>query len=941
MSMSYSIPFLDKIAGFLIQSGNINNLHSLVVLPNRRSQVFLKRALANKTGKDFWLPDMLTIDELMTHLSGLTVIDPLVAYFDLFRIHRDMEKEKARSLDDFLAWAPLMLNDFRDIDYSLADAHRLFNELSEVKALEQWNLGERPLTEMQTAYIAFFHSLFGYYEQLQFRLLAKKTAYKAMAYRVAAEKMRDGDFETVGWSNFIFVGFNALTEAERQVVATLKEHFRLHYFIDSDRYYFDPQQKGTHEAGTFLYDITKSLKLDAPQWVGDALLTKEKEIEITAVPRQTGQVKYAGQLLYEWLVEEKVDAKNIAVVLADERLLVPLLGAVPSAGEGGQAFRYNVTMGYPLMQSPFYDLIYRWMQLLTLRNEDASSRISLPALDGLMQNPLLEMVASHRLSDFFSLSHFYVTADEIMEAVTDESLKSLFRLLFSGWETPGRFMDKLKSLLAQFRELPAMSEKKSRLLQFQLSLMMQVAKLAEGIFLEQKEHLGFQSIQKILLQLMGRKEVSLKGEPLTGIQVMGMLETRNLDFERVIILGANEGILPKTGFQESFIPYDLRNAYRLPLQNTKTAVASYHFFRLLQRAKHTVIIYNSEPDVLGGGEVSRFVLQIENELVKRNPNIRVSRKMVKVPLKETGNPQDIAIRKEKSVMQQLQKLAEKGISPSALNTYVRCPLQFYYRYVIKIAIPVQPEVSVQSNTFGSVIHGVLEQLYRPFRGKLIDAEKLKESLQENLEDFLLQEFQKNYGRNDLKYGRDLLIYNVAQKYVERFVISETGMLAKEPRELIDTEREMQTSLNVDGFPVKLRGFIDRIDKNPDNGEIRIIDYKTGSVEAKDLKLKTWDAVVEDTKYSKALQVLTYAWLFSREHESGQVVIPGIISLKKAHGSFMQVLFPEATSFEDVLGAVEGLLKKLISQIFDDEKLFSQTGDDKVCEYCDFKNLCHR
>lgn len=941
MPISEPNPFLEKIADFLIQSGSGDNLHTLVVLPNRRSQVFLKQTLANKTGKDFWFPDMLTIDELMTHLSGLTVIDPLVAYFDLFRIHRNMEKKKARSLDDFLSWAPLMLNDFSDIDYYLADAHRLFNELSEAKALEQWNLGERPLTEIQTSYLAFFHSLFGYYEQLQTLLLSQKTAYKAMAYRVAAEKMRDGDFETVGWSNFVFVGFNALTVAEKQVVTALKEQFLLHYFIDADRYYFDPKQKGTHEAGTFLYDITKSLKLDAPQWVGDALLTKEKEIEITAVPRQTGQVKYVGQLLYEWLVEEKADAKSIAVVLADERLLVPLLGAVPSSGDGGQAFRYNVTMGYPLMQSPFYDLIYRWMQLLTLRKDDASSRISLPALDGLMQNPLLEMMTGSRLSDFLTLNRFYVAADEIMEAATDETLKSLFSLLFSGWETPGQFMDKLKSLLVQFRELPVMSEKKNRLLQFQLFLMMQVVKLAEGIFYEQKEYLGFQSIQKILLQLMGRKEVSLKGEPLTGIQVMGILETRNLDFERVIILGANEGILPKTGFQESFIPYDLRNAYGLPLQNTKTAVASYHFFRLLQRTKHAVMIYNSEPDVLGGGEVSRFVLQIENELAKRNPNIRVSRKMINVPLKETGNPQDIAIRKEETVMQQLQKLAEEGISPSALNTYVRCPLQFYYRYVVKIDIPVQPEVSVQSNTFGSVIHGVLEQLYKPFKEKLIDAGKLKESLQENLENFLLQEFQKNYGRNDLKYGRDLLIYNVARKYIERFVMSEIGMLAKEPRELMDTEKKMQTTLNVDGFPVKLRGFIDRIDKNPDNGEIRIIDYKTGSVEAKDLKLKTWDAVVEDTKYSKALQVLTYAWLFSREHESGQIVVPGIISLKKSHGSFMQILFPEEAPFEGVLGAVEGLLKKLISQIFDDEKLFSQTDDDKMCEYCDFKNLCNR
>ncbi len=941
MPMSEASPFLSKIADFLIQSGNGDNLHTLVVLPNRRSQVFLKQALAEKSGKDFWLPDMLTIDDFMVHLSGMTVIDPLMAYFELFRIHRDMEKEKARTLDDFLSWAPLMLNDFSDIDYYLADAHGLFNELSEVKALEQWNLGERPLTEMQTAYLAFFHSLFGYYEQLQMRLLSKKTAYKAMAYRIAAEKMSTGDFETAGWNNFVFVGFNALTEAEKQVVAALKEHFRLHYFIDADRYYFNPKQKASHEAGAFLYAATKSLKLDVPQWVGDALLTGKKEIEITAVPRQTGQVKYAGQLLYEWLVEEKVDAKSIAVILADERLLVPLLGAVPSGRAGGQAFRYNVTMGYSLMQSPFNDLIYRWVQLLTLRKEDPSSRISLPALEGLLQNPLLEMMTSHRLRDFFSLNRFYVTAEEIMEATTDDQLKPLFGLLFSGWERPGQFMEKLKTLLVQLRELPAMSEKKNRLLQFQLSLMMQVVKLTEGIFLEQKEYLGFQSIQKILLQLMGRKEVSLKGEPLTGIQVMGMLETRNLDFERVIILGANEGTLPKTGYQESFIPYDLRNAYRLPLQNTKTAVASYHFFRMLQHTRHAVMVYNSEPDVMGGGEVSRFVLQIENELAKRNPDIRITRKMVHVPLNETGNVQEFTIRKEKPVMQQLQKLAGRGVSPTALNAYVNCPLQFYYRYVAKIDVPEQPEVSVQSYTFGKVVHGVLEQLYTPFKGMRIDAGKLNKGLQENLESCLLREFQKSYGRNDLRYGRDLLVYKVARKYVERFVTNEIRMLEKDPRELLDMEKKMQSVLDVNGFPVKLSGTIDRIDKTPGNGKIRIIDYKTGSVEAKDLKLKTWDAVTEDTRFSKVLQVLAYAWLYSRERKNGTDVVPGIISLKTVHNRFMPVQYPEETSFEGVLDAVESLLKKLIAQIFDEKVLFSQTTDDKICVYCDFKGLCNR
>ena len=648
-----------------------------------------------------------------------------------------------------------------------------------------------------------------------------------------------------------------------------------------------------------------------------------------------------GQLLYEWLVVQKTDARNIAVILADERLLVPLLSSVPAGTNGETAFHYNVTLGYPLMQSPFYDLIYRWTQLMILRSEDASLRISLPALNGLMQNPLMKMLDGRRLLDFFPLNRFYASPDEIMESAKNEQLKSLFRLLFFGWEKPGQFTEKLKNLLQKLQTLPAISEKKNILLCFQLTLMMQMVKLAEGIFSDQKQHFGFQSIQKILLQLMGRKEVSLKGEPLTGIQVMGMLETRNLDFERVIILGANEGILPKTGFQESFIPYDLRSAYKLPLQRTKTAVASYHFFRLLQRTRHAVIIFNSVPDVMGGGEVSRFVLQIENELTKRNPQIRVIRKVVNVPMAGPGNRQETTIRKEPDVIRQLKKMAEKGISPSALNAYVRCPLQFYYRYVAKIEVPEQPEVSVQSDTFGSVVHGVLEKLYKPHKGKLIDSKKLKTYLQQNLEALLLQEFQKNYGSHDLKYGRNLLIYNVARKYVERFVQNEIRMLDKEPLVLADTEKAVSATLDVDGYPVKLKGFIDRIDKNPGNGKIRIIDYKTGSVDPKDLKLKTWESVITEKKYAKAMQVLTYAWLNSREQQGRVDVVPGIISLKTAHSMFLPLTFPDAESFAEAIGQIEDMLKALITRIFDKEIPFSRTDDAKGCEYCDFKNLCNR
>ncbi len=920
-------------------------LHTLVVLPNRRSQVFLKRALALRAGKDLWLPEMMTIDELMARLSGLTVADPLVAWFELYRIHRELEKEKARSLDDFLMWAPLMLNDFSDVDFSLAQARKLFSELSDAKAIETWNLGEQPLTAMQKDYLAFFRSLFDYYERLQMRLLSQGVAYKAMAYRVAAEKLQQGDLPDMAWKKFVFVGFNALTEAEKSVISALKENFLLQYLVHADRYYFQPQTATGHEAGMFLRQAARMLKMPEPRWVDDILLKGKKNVEVYGIPGQTGQAKFAGQILHQWMSEGKTEASSIAVVLADERMLLPLLGAVPQTDGNGRPLHYNVTMGYPLQESPFYDLVYRWLQLLILRDEEKNKnhpdRIPLPALESLMFNPLVEMLTGSRLRDFFPAERFYAPVAEILGAAKQEKLKQWLALVLSGMKKPVDFLQQLKAFLQLIWPLSELSGNENPLLRFQLMLMMQVLKLAENILKEQGPFLGFQGIQKILLQLMGRKEISLRGEPLTGIQVMGMLETRNLDFERVLFVGANEGNLPKTGFQDSFIPYDLRRAFGLPLQNTGNAIASYHFFRLLQQARQVALLYNSEPDVLGGGEVSRFVLQIENELATRNPQISFRHKTVYVPLPAALPQRQISVPKQPDVMKRLQQLANRGISPSALNAYVRCPLQFYFRYVARVDVPAGPEVSVQSDTFGRVVHSVLDQLYQPFKGKPIDPGQLRAFLKNNGDALLQNAFNEIFGGHDMTSGRNVLIYKVAWRYVERFVENDAAHLEKEPRKLVHTEKAFRASLRGGNFPVQIYGVIDRIDVARADNTVRIIDYKTGTVKAVELKLaEHWDDLAEDPKYAKALQVLVYAWMYWHAHPETPA-LPGIISLKSADGRFQAVTFPEAWSAKEVFENTERILLRLLDRMMDEDTGFCQTRDLRVCEYCDYQSLCNR
>ncbi|UBM61633.1 PD-(D/E)XK nuclease family protein [Candidatus Sulfidibacterium hydrothermale] len=933
--------FLERVAGFLLQLKPSEGAETLVVFPNKRSQLFLKQAILRAAEKDFWLPQMMTIDDLMVQLSGVSVVDPLLAYFELYQIHLEQEKEQVRTLDEFFSWAPLMLNDFSDIDYSLADAYRLFHELSEAKVLEEWNLGERPLTEMQKDYLSFFHSLYAYYETLQMRLLKKNAAYKAMAYRLAAEKVKDEKELFFQWKRFVFVGFNALTEAEKRVTAALSEKAELHYFIHADHFYFSPEKKTYHEAGRFLREMVRYLKISNPLWVDNRLLTTEKEVKIYGVPGQTRQVKLAGQILSEWLEEGTPDEKT-AIILADEHLLIPLLDSVPSSVYN-QPVHYNVTMGYSLEYSPFYDLVYRWLKLFQVQKNGQSQEIRVLSedLEILMQNPLVQMLTGKQLADFYPVQSVYAPVSSVLAAADDERLKTFLGNLFSVGKDPSVFPSRLKIFLQALKQLPVFSAPENRLLQNQLILVMQVVKLVENLFQGQSHIPDFEGLQKIFLQLLRRREVSLKGEPLKGIQVMGILETRNLDFDRIIVLGANEGILPKNGFHESFIPYDLRRAHRLPLQNSEASVMSYYFFRLLQHARQAVFVYNSEPDVLGGGEMSRFLLQLENEIAEKNPRFRLQKKMVYVPLPDVTLHAETEIQKTALVRERMDMLMANGLSPSALNVYIRCPLQFYYRHVAQIRLPDEPQVSIQSDVFGSVLHSVLETLYRPFLGQPVRPDELLRYFLKDPDKLLQEKFLEIYGPRDLSNGRDLLIYHVAKRYLERFIKNDVKALEKEPRVLEGLEQKVFARLSVKDKTVKLKGVMDRVDRKTGEAVYRIIDYKTGKTEPRYLKPASWDVLLENTDYSKAFQVLVYSWLFLKQDGSDKKVQPGIISLRRADGAFLPVSFPEDASQKEMMEQTENLLSELIGEILDETIPFCQTENPKVCEYCDYKGLCNR
>lgn len=927
--------FLEKVADFLLEKCSAGFTETVVVFPNHRSIVFLKKYLNQKTASDLWLPDMMTIDELMVHLSGLTVIDPLIADFELFKIHQEIAGSEARSLDDFLGWAPLILNDFSDIDYYLADAEKLFDELSEIKALEKWNLGEKPLTDLQKNYLEFFRSLSTYYAKLHQRLLNEKLAYKAMAYRTLAENIEAVIQKGLDWNHFVFAGINALTPSETNVVRALKEQTSVDYLVDADQFYYDKRGRNSHEASVFLKKAVKELRLDPVSWIERHLLDDKKKIEVVGVPQQMGQVRFAGNKLFEWISEQTENLENTAVVLADEGLLMPLLSYVPVETRDEKPIPYNVTLGYSLSESPLFHLITGWIDLL-IAQENSGRKFPLNELMIFLKNPVFEMYSPDTLSvlvtELKNENNSFLESEKLKALCNQTENTNLYELFF---DPVVDFSVLLKKLILFLQELQQTLEGQNGLMYSQVALLFRVLKNL-SIVLDNASGLGLQAFRKILLREIQRQQVSLKGEPLTGIQVMGLLETRNLDFKNIIILSANEGILPKTGFQDSFIPFDLKRSYALPLPNTKTSVFSYHLFRLLQRAEQVVFVYNTEPDALGGGEPSRFILQMEHELTRANSRIHFSKRILPVTVENTELSSEISIERNAAVKEKLDELAQSGISPSAVNSFVNCPLQFYLKYLLRIKIPDNPETAIESDTFGNVIHGVLQKVYSRFKGKTIDPVVLKEMLKQ-LDPMLSDQFQEVYGQSDFIYGKNRLIYQVAREYLRRFL--ETEACNNLPRKLLDVEAPLSQLLQIEGKTVLFKGKIDRVDLY-DQKVVQVLDYKTGRVEKKDVILKDPSHLFQDTQFSKALQVASYGWLYLKNNPDITSLRAGLISLRSSSGQVVNVTYNEDNLMSWISEFETGLVQ-LLKQIFCDKEPFSQTRDTNHCTYCDFKNLCNR
>jgi hypothetical protein len=622
--------FLEKTADYLYKSYGDSISDLCIVLPNRRAGLFLHKYLWKSIGKTIWAPAIFSIEDFLINLSGLRICDSVEVLFELYEIHKEMEGTNAQPFDEFTSWAQQLLGDFNEIDSYLVDASDLFTFLNEAKALSIWNLDNKPLTDFEKQYLRFFKSLYTYHKKLGERLLSSNLAYPGLLFKKTAGQI-NSLAEKMIWKKIIFAGFNAMTRAEEVIIENLVASEKAELLWDADTYYMEDDKQ---EAGFFLRMWKRKWKNKPFNWIEKDFESSTAKINIIGVPLHVGQAKLCGELLSGHLLKDQ-PAENTAVVMMDEQLLLPVLNSLPPVVN-----ELNITMGLPLRQTPVYDLfdtIFR-MHENTSKFERSENRDNemfyYRDILKVLQHPYAAQMAGTLLkgnafvleeliSEIRSGSRVFLGKEELIRAGTGIFSGSLDFLepVFDSWKDPLKIIESLRRIVEYLRDgfVLKTEEKESHTVRIEIEFLYAFSKIIYRLStLIEKYHAikDLRVFHSLFIQLAGLTSLPFYGEPLRGLQMMGMLETRTLDFDNLILLSVNEDLIPSGKTTPSFIPFDIRRHFHLPTYQHKNAVYAYHFYRLIQRAKQVYLLYNTESDELGGGEKSRFIKQIQQELRK-------------------------------------------------------------------------------------------------------------------------------------------------------------------------------------------------------------------------------------------------------------------------------------------------------------------------------------
>ncbi len=885
---------------------DIKNKHSsladiIIILPNKRAGGFLKNHLKKSATRTEFAPKICSIEELIQEISDITIVDATELLFKSYdaylKCHGISEKE---DFETYTSWATTLLNDFNEIDRYLIPPKEFFSYLSDIKKMEKWGVKEQA-TPLINNYLQFWNSLFEIYETLKQSLLSKGIGYQGMVYREASENI-EHYIKAKGHIQHVFIGFNALNNAEQRIIQELLETGNTNIYWDSEKWF---QEDESHSSSLFLREYVKNwkhFKTNTPLFISN-YYNHPKHIKIIEILKNIGQAKYVGELLSAYSEEQ---LNYTAIVLADENLLMPMLTSLPE-----NVKTVNITMGVPLKTFPatvFFENLFA-LQIhysQTLYYKDVLTLLQHTLGISLVPN------SPNIISNITKNNSTHISIEALFDSGS-KSEKSILSLLFGDWKNNSKTAISncillLERLKEKFQENPI-----ERVVLYQLHTIFKKMEALDQKF----EHLkSIKTVLNLFNELIATTTLDFKGDAYSGLQIMGVLESRVLDFENVIITSVNEGVLPSGKSNASFITYDLKAQFRLPHFTEKDAIYTYHFYHLLHRASTVCLLYNSHSEGINAGEKSRFIHQLE---IEKTPN-HILEHIVVSPQVSIEKVTLETIEKTESVMERLEEISASGFSPSALTNYIRNPIEFYYQKVLQLSEVEEIEETVAANTLGTIVHNTLEKLYTPFLGKFLTVEKLKD-LFPLIDDEVTFQFKKTFKEGTFNKGKNLIIFEVAKRYVQNFISFEIREVKDGNRiKILRLEEKLTTSLQFSEipFPVNLRGMVDRMDEY--NGQLRIIDYKTGSVQQNELVLMEWEELTQDYKYSKIVQVLTYTLMMQREL-NGQSTEAGIISFKNMSGGFLKFATKSTVRGDknseitaEVLEKFTEELKKLIVEI---------------------------
>jgi CRISPR/Cas system-associated exonuclease Cas4 (RecB family) len=951
-------PFLDKIAEEIVKNHKDNLDQLCIVFPNRRAGLFFKKYIAQKIDKPLFMPAIYSVEDFIMELSGYQLIDQVSQLFELYRVHLGIEEENAQTFDEFVNWGRVLLKDFNEIDQYLVNAKYLFGYLSEAKALSVWNLNNTPLTAFEKKYLRFYTSLGSYYDRFTAEIQKKKVAYPGLASRKVYNDILEANL-VLPWKRIIFAGLNALTEAEEKIIEQLVMDDKAEIFWDADKYYLEDS---VQEAGIFLRSYRKNRHFGDFRWSEDHFKTDQKEINIIGVSSNVGQAKFGGELLLE-IAKNNKNLEDTAVVLAEENLLMTVLNSLP-----GSIGDYNVTMGLPIKYTPVYNLI----SSIFVLHENVSGFSKAKGGDQykyynrdvfkILDHPYIKYVfTAHDLFEkrvrlLQSANKVFISKediDKLTEDIIDSDTQTVTGVIFNDWdENPEIALTGLIQLIEVLRDKLISVEKNDQYKKVELEYLYFFSKIIKQIRTLSETYpyiKDLRTLKNIYNQVTDAVTIPFYGEPLKGLQVMGMLETRTLDFKNLIMLSVNEDVLPAAKTTYSFIPFDIRREFKLPTYKDRNAVYAYHFYRLMQRSEHIHLLYNTEGSDLGGGDKSRYISQIVQELVSYNPKITIKEDLLNIPSLRENERQPILIEKDHTIAMLLLEKAERGLAPSSIGKYINCQLQFYYSEIAGLKEMNEVEETIDAATMGSIIHKVLYSLYEPYQNNIITKEIISK-MSATVDNLTELTFRENYSEGELKYGKNMLIVDIAKLFIKKYLVHEKKKFEKSnfsKNQLIPLylEKEFHHFIKLnfldEKISVKIKGSIDRVDKCGDN--VVIIDYKTGNVNQNELNVKELEALIIEPKWRKSFQLMLYAWIYLKSHNDPKMKVEaGIISFRKPSGGLYKLNLPGGSEIDlDGLEEFTELIEQVAGEIYDLSKPFEQTMDTDNCTYCPFVGICNR